>query len=92
LRIKPPDVSPDALVFTDTSNHMAELSRADLETAGIHRPELFERSKSRMPIRVHDLRATFVTLSLADGKSETWAERSPNSPLDQILGRVSGFR
>jgi len=46
--------------------------RAALRTAGIDRPELFERSDVRQPIRLHDLRATFVTLSLANGKSETW--------------------
>ncbi len=46
--------------------------RGDLRTAGITRPELFERSKARQPIRVHDLRATFVTVSLANGKTEQW--------------------
>ncbi|MCC6665667.1 MAG: tyrosine-type recombinase/integrase [Polyangiaceae bacterium] len=46
--------------------------RAALATAGVTRAELFERSKSRQPLRVHDLRATFVTLALATGKSETW--------------------
>jgi|CZKU01.1.fsa_nt_gi hypothetical protein len=34
------------------------------------RAELFERSASRMPIRLHDLGATFVTVSLANGASE----------------------
>lgn len=46
--------------------------RAALATAGVTRAELFERSKARQPLRVHDLRATFVTLALATGKSETW--------------------
>ncbi len=46
--------------------------RGDLRTAGVTRPELFERSKARQPLRVHDLRATFVTVSLANGKSEQW--------------------
>ena len=44
----------------------------DLRTAGITRPELFERNAGRQPIRMHDLRATFVTLSLANGKTEQW--------------------
>jgi integrase len=51
---------------------LAEAFRADLATAKIDRAELFERSPTRRPIRVHDLRATFVTLSLAAGRSETW--------------------
>jgi integrase len=46
--------------------------RADLKTAGVTRAELFERSAVRQPIRVHDLRATFVTVGLANGKTETW--------------------
>ena len=61
---------PKALVFTDASgvaisdHHIAERFREHLELAGVNRPELFERSRARMPIRVHDLRATFVTLAL----------------------------
>lgn len=51
---------------------LADAFRADLKLAKIDRPELFERSPTRRPIRVHDLRATFVTLSLAAGRSETW--------------------
>lgn len=51
---------------------LAERLRAALATAGVQRAELFERSKARMPLRVHDLRATFVTLALAMGRSETW--------------------
>lgn len=46
--------------------------RDDLHAAHIDRAELFESSKSRRQIRVHDLRATFVTLSLANGRTETW--------------------
>ena len=46
--------------------------KGDLRTAGITRPELFERSKARQPIRLHDLRAAFVTISLANGKTEQW--------------------
>jgi integrase len=44
----------------------------DLRTAGVTRAELFERSKARQPIRLHDLRATFVTVSLANDKTEQW--------------------
>jgi integrase len=50
----------------------ADRLRRCLESAGVDRPELFERSSKRNPLRVHDLRASFVTVSLATGRSETW--------------------
>ena len=50
----------------------AALFRWHLRTAGVHRPELFERTPQRRPIRIHDQRACFVTLNLAAGKSESW--------------------
>ena len=61
-------------VFSGVLNEgrLAEAFRADLALAKVDRPELFERSASRVPIRVHDLRATFVTLALANGRSESW--------------------
>jgi excisionase family DNA binding protein len=40
--------------------------------AGLDRKQLFEKSDVRMPLRIHDLRATFVTTALAQGKSEVW--------------------
>lgn len=46
--------------------------RCALKVAKVGRAELFERTDARRPIRVQDLRATFVTLSLAIGKSEMW--------------------
>ncbi len=56
----------------DDDGQIVERFRGHLRAAGVERPELFERSDARQPIRIHDLRATFVTLSLANGKSETW--------------------
>ena len=63
----------DGSDFVD-DNHMARRLRDDLELAGRKavRPELFEVSANRSRMRMHDLRGTFVTLSLAAGKSETW--------------------
>jgi hypothetical protein len=64
---------------------MAEHLRADLKAAGVTRSELFERSAVRRPVRVHDLRATFVTISLANGKSETWvADRTGHRSSEMI--------
>lgn len=55
-----------------TTRHAADQYREDLKTAGVDRPALFKRSDKRSPIRAHDTRATFVTLHLAIGKTETW--------------------
>ena len=57
----------------------------DLRTAGVTRPELFERSASRMPIRLHDLRATFVTVSLANGRPEAWVTDRTGHRSSQML-------
>jgi integrase len=74
-----PKAAPEDLVFGAPENgtrlytlHLADELRRDLRRAGVTRPALFERSNARRPIRVHDLRATFVTVSLANGKTETW--------------------
>jgi integrase len=71
------DASADVHVFQEGGrplyvDQFARKLRADLRAAGVGRPELFERSAVRQPLRVHDLRATFVTVSLANGKTETW--------------------
>ena len=77
-RVGHPDPSPSGRVFLDENGapfegkKLAARFRADLELAGVNRPQLFERSAERLPIRVHDLRATFVTLALAIGRTETW--------------------
>ena len=74
------DVGDDALVFVDEcgeeigENHAAEWYREHLRAAGITRPVLFEKSKARQPIRLHDTRATFITIALANGKSEAWVQ------------------
>ncbi len=49
----------------------ADLFREHLTSAKVDRAELYERSDVRQPTRLHDLRATFVTLSLATGRTET---------------------
>ncbi len=46
--------------------------RADLEAAGVDRHELFNAGENTGKLRAHDLRGTFVTLNLANGKTETW--------------------
>jgi len=63
----------------------AGVLRADLKTAGVTRAELFERTAVRQPLRVHDLRATFVTVNLANNKTETWvADRTGHRSSSMI--------
>ena len=67
----------DARVFAEDgvplhTLHLAHLIREDLRRVGVTRSQLFERSAVRQPIRAHDLRATFVTINLALGRTETW--------------------
>ncbi|MBX3192081.1 MAG: hypothetical protein KF819_34140, partial [Labilithrix sp.] len=57
----------------------------DLRTAGVDRAELFERSAARQPIRLHDLRATFVTVSLANAKTEQWVTDRTGHKSSQML-------
>jgi integrase len=51
---------------------LADNLREGLEIAGVKRPELGKSTKSRMRLRAHDLRGTFVTLALAAGRTEAW--------------------
>lgn len=53
-------------------NYMAQAFREALQAAGVTRGELYTRSSAKGAIRAHDLRATFVTLSLAIGRSQEW--------------------
>ncbi len=61
----------------------------DLRNAGITRAELFERSKTRQPFRLHDLRATFVTVSLANGKTEQWVTDRTGHKSSQMIALYS---
>ncbi|APU89272.1 integrase-like protein [Virus Rctr16k] len=69
------------------TSHLAERLRAALTEAKVTRPELFERSRTRMPMRVHDLRATFVTLALANGRTETWVADRTGHRSSQMINR-----
>jgi integrase len=65
--------------------NLARVFRAHLALAGVEREALFETSEARKPVRAYDLRATFVTLSLANGKSEAWvAARTGHRSSDMI--------
>jgi hypothetical protein len=74
------DESMGQLVFRrpDGAPHektgLAGFFRTHLARIGLkdERPELFETTAERQRIRVHDLRGTFVTIALTNGRSESW--------------------
>jgi integrase len=74
-------------------NHMAIGSialhlRKALETADVERREqLFQRDAFRLRLRAHDLRATFITLALAQGRSEDWVRTRTGHRTSQMIAR-----
>ena len=66
---------------------MAEALRRALKTAGVTRTELFESTGTRMRLRAHDLRATFITLALPSGKSEAWISDRTGHQSSQMIRR-----
>ena len=59
--------------------------RDALTAAGVTRRELFVSTEHTGKMRAHDLRATFVTVSLAEGKNETWIrDRTGHKTLAMI--------
>jgi integrase len=86
-------LSQGEFVFGAITDHFAGLFRADLQEANVARSELFERSATRVPIRVHDLRATFVTVALASGRTEAWvADRTGHKSSQMIAKYRRGAR
>jgi len=67
--------------------HRAESFRAHLLLADVNRPALHERSPERRPIRAHDLRATFITIALANGKTEAWVADRTGHRSSHMINR-----
>jgi len=66
---------------------LAEGLRRALTKAGITRPQIFERTDTRLPLRAHDLRASFVTINLAIGKNEAWITDRTGHRSSQMIYR-----
>src|SRR5690606_38204497 len=69
------------------SDRLAETLRRHLLKSGVKRPELHEAGTNRRPLRAHDLRGTFVTLSLANGRTETWVADRTGHKSSQMINR-----
>lgn len=65
----------------------AERLRASLITAGITRPALHEDADDSLKLRFHDLRASFITVALANGKPEAWVTERSGHTSSQVLYR-----
>jgi integrase len=56
-------------------DHLATQLRDDLKRAEVDRPKLFTGSRNRLRMRAHDLRATFITVSLASNRTWEWCQQ-----------------
>jgi hypothetical protein len=77
-----PSPSPDSPVFVETSGAAIDPEKASpwlrsaLLVAGVDRLELHAKATAfRRPLRLHDLRASMVTVALANGRPEEWIRR-----------------
>lgn len=78
----------DAPVFAlPNADLPATTFREALRVARVERPELYQRTAARQRIRLHDLRATFITLSLANGRSEAWIADRTGHRSSQMINR-----
>lgn len=68
---------------------IAQILREGLASAGVTRIRLFETTENQMRLNAHDLRATFVTLALAMGRSEDWVRTRTGH---RSSGQVAKYR
>jgi integrase len=66
---------------------LAENLRDDLLRSGVDRAKLFETTGHRQKLRAHDLRATFVTLALGNGRTDDWVKKRTGHRSDAMLNR-----
>lgn len=84
----PDPLDRDGLVFPGIeSTSLADQLRRDLQAAGVSRAALFDQTGRRLMLRAHDLRATFITLSLAAGRSEAWISDRTGHASSQMINR-----
>ena len=85
IAISPPATRDTSIFAMVPATHAALRYRASLKRAGLTRRDLFASTAERRPMRVHDLRASFVTLALAAGRgaptTELWVrDRTGHTP------------
>ena len=90
--IAPPDSKLGGIVFAENGKtigveHLANTFRGHLDGVPGIRAQLFSKGTNRSPIRIHDLRATFVTLALATGRTETWVADRTGHKSSAMINR-----
>lgn len=65
----------------------AKMLRDALLEAGVDRPRLHEATPDRLRLRAHDMRVTFVTLSLAQEKPEEWIRKRTGHSSSEMIAR-----
>lgn len=66
--------------------------RAALQVAGVDRAQLFTESPHQFPVRFHDLRASFITFALANGRTEAWITERTGHTSSQMIHRYQRDR
>ncbi|MBN2194615.1 MAG: tyrosine-type recombinase/integrase [Polyangiaceae bacterium] len=67
--------------------NLSRLLRGWLLDCGVDRPQLHTATEKRLALRAHDLRATFVTVALAVGKTDSWVMDRTGHKSYQMLAR-----
>jgi len=57
------------------------------ELATVDRAALYAKTATRQPLRAHDLRATFITVRLANGQSEAWVADRTGHKTSAMINR-----
>lgn len=89
------EAESDELVFVDENGgplegtKLPKVLRVHLRGIGLEqeRSELFTTTAERLRIRVHDLRGTFVTVALANGKTEAWISDRTGHRSSQMIAK-----
>jgi len=78
----------DDLLFHEVEKKdLASTFREHLTLAGIDRRALHQRTAERRPLRVHDLRGSFVTIALANGCNEDWVMQRTGHTTSAMLAK-----
>lgn len=69
------------------TGHLAARFRRWLARAGVDRRQLHEAGTNTRRARAHELRSTFVTLALANGRTETWVADRTGHKSSAMINR-----
>lgn len=85
----PEDSAPIVAKLRAKKDAEAETLRMDLDCAGVTREILFTKSEQIVPLRFHDLRATFVTWARRAGKGDGWISDRTGHITKKIMERYN---